>query len=239
MRYLMSSLTACFLLTALFLAACGDADNPVVPTAPAGKTTTALSPEECAAANSLPEDFLKKALQVNPNVDTETLLSTWKAQGCSDSVLWGLSWVASLGAEVTITTKDDPVISIVIIPPNEHNPITAASTDGSQTIRAPRTAIIRIDGEVIDTGVEIRAHSADYDVLYGYYEDECQRLGKGSKGSADNRACVDLKMYQRKKQCEEADYRNRQVGDPHRLDTEAYAQALYNWQSLCPDDRNW
>ena len=92
-------------LAALFLAACGETDNPVVPTAPAGKVAVDLSEEECAATDSLPAGFLELALQANPNLDKETLLSTWKSHGCKDWVLWGLSWVASLDADVTFEVK--------------------------------------------------------------------------------------------------------------------------------------
>ena len=95
MRYLM------FSLTALFLLACGDTDNPVVPTTPAGKATVDLSAEECAAAESLPEGFLEQALAADPDIDAALLLTTWKAHGCVDWALWGLIWLASLDAEPT------------------------------------------------------------------------------------------------------------------------------------------
>ena len=94
-----------FSLAALFLLACGDTDNPVVPTAPAGKATVDLSAEECAAAESLPDGFLEQALAVNADLDAELLLSTWQAHGCADWALWGLIWLESLDAEVTFDVE--------------------------------------------------------------------------------------------------------------------------------------
>ena len=99
MRYLMISLTA------LFLLACGDADNPVVPTAPAGKATVDLSAEECAAAESLPDGFLEQAHAVDPDLDEELLLTTWQAHGCADWALWGLIWLASLDVGPTFEVE--------------------------------------------------------------------------------------------------------------------------------------
>ena len=104
-----------FSLTALFLLACGDTDNPVVPTAPAGKATVDLSAEECAAAESLPDGFLEQALAVNADLDAELLLSTWQAHGCADWALWGLIWLESLDAEpifdidIEVYTPSGPV----------------------------------------------------------------------------------------------------------------------------------
>ncbi len=100
MRYLLM-----ISLTALFLLACGDADNPVVPTAPAGKATVDLSAEECAAAESLPDGFLEQAHAVDPDLDAELLLTTWKAHGCADWALWGLIWLASLDVGPTFEVE--------------------------------------------------------------------------------------------------------------------------------------
>ena len=99
MRYLM------FPLTALFLLACGDTDNPVVPTAPAGKATVDLSAEECAAAESLPDGFLEQALEANADLAAEHLLTTYQAHGCADWALWGLIWLASLDADLTFDVE--------------------------------------------------------------------------------------------------------------------------------------
>ena len=93
MRYLMLSLTS------LFLLACGDTDNPVVPTAPAGKATVDLSAEECAAAESLPDGFLEQARAADPDIDAALLLTMWKAHGCVDWAIWGLIWLSSLEVE--------------------------------------------------------------------------------------------------------------------------------------------
>ena len=121
MRYLMLSLAASFLL------ACGDTDNPVVPTAPAGKATVDLSEEECQAATSLPASFLEQARQLNPDLDEDLLLSTWKAHGCADEVLWGLSWMVTKDAEVTLDV-------VIYTPPPEDDPETAAHTKTGDNI---------------------------------------------------------------------------------------------------------
>ena len=102
MRYLMFSLTA----TALFLLACGDTDNPVVSTAPAGKATVDLSAAECAAAVSLPDGFLEQAREVDPDIDEALLLTTWKAHGCTDWAFWGLIWLVSLDADLNFDVED-------------------------------------------------------------------------------------------------------------------------------------
>ncbi len=102
MRYLMFSLTA----TALFLLACGDIDNPMVPTAPAGKATVDLSAAECAAAVSLPDGFLEQAREVDPDIDEALLLTTWKAHGCTDWAFWGLIWLVSLDADLNFDVED-------------------------------------------------------------------------------------------------------------------------------------
>ena len=107
MRYLM------FPLTALFLLACGDTDNPVVPTAPAGKATVDLSAEECAATESLPDGFLEQARAVDPDIDATLLLTMWKAHGCADWALWGLIWLSSLELELEL----DGEVEIHVIPP--------------------------------------------------------------------------------------------------------------------------
>ena len=119
MRYVLM-----FSLAALFLIACGDTDNPVVTTAPAGKTTVNLSEEECQAATSLPESFLEQARELNPELDEDLLLSTWKANGCDDAVLWGLSWMVTNDAEVTFEV-------VIYTPPPEDDPKTAAHTKGT------------------------------------------------------------------------------------------------------------
>ena len=100
MRYLLM-----FPLTALFLLACGDIDNPVVPTAPAGKATVDYSEAQCAAAVSLPEGFLEQARAVDPDIDEALLLSMWQAHGCADWALWGLIWLASLDADLTFDVE--------------------------------------------------------------------------------------------------------------------------------------
>ena len=110
-----------FSLAALFLLACGDADNPMVPTAPAGKAAVDLSAEECAAADSLPAGFLELARQLNADLDEELLLATWKAHQCADWALWGLSWMASLNARVIFTVVGIPDLE------QDPKPETAAS----------------------------------------------------------------------------------------------------------------
>ena len=101
MRYLLM-----ISLTALFLLACGDIDNPVVPTAPAGKATVDLSAAECAAAVSLPEGFLEQARAVDPEIDEALLLTTWQAHGCTDWAFWGLIWLVSLDADLDFDVED-------------------------------------------------------------------------------------------------------------------------------------
>ena len=132
MRYLMVSLTA------LFLLACGDTDNPVVPTAPAGKATVELSAEECAAAESLPEDFLESALEINPDLDAELLLSTWQAAGCTDEALWAVSLMVNLDAEVTFISTEIPA------PEPETPEIAYSHQNDSEGNPIPRIDDVRI-----------------------------------------------------------------------------------------------
>ena len=133
MRYLLM-----ISLTALFLLACGDTDNPVVPTAPAGKATVDLSAEECAAAESLPDGFLEQALAVNADLDAELLLSTWQAHGCADWALWGLIWLESLDAEPTFD------IDVEVYTPSE--PIRLAQHENDEEGNPiPRIDEVRID----------------------------------------------------------------------------------------------
>ena len=56
MRYLIM-----FSLTALFLLACGDTDNPMVSTAPAGKATV----DNCQDLTSVPDDLLESARAID------------------------------------------------------------------------------------------------------------------------------------------------------------------------------
>ena len=141
MRYLM------FSLTALFLLACGDTDNPVVPTAPAGKATVDLSAEECAATESLPDGFLEQALEVNADLDAELLLSTWQAHGCADWALWGLIWLASLDADLTFDVEVYETPELIT---------DFSHTDGSppriSEVRIPPLVIGELNQEAWDTG---------------------------------------------------------------------------------------
>ncbi len=145
MRYLM------FSLTALFLLACGDTDNPVVPTAPAGKATVDLSAEECAAAESLPDGFLEQALEVNADLDAELLLSTWQAHGCADWALWGLIWLESLDADLTfdieVHTPPELITDFQHENDSEGNPIPRISE-----VRIPPLVLGELDQELWDTG---------------------------------------------------------------------------------------
>ena len=96
MRYLIM-----FSLTALFLLACGDTDNPVVYTAPAGKATV----DNCQDLTELPEGFLAQAQKADPSINADDLLTRWQAHGCADWAFWGLIWQASLNADETFEVE--------------------------------------------------------------------------------------------------------------------------------------
>ena len=77
------------------------------------------------------------------------------------------------------------------------------------------------DGEEA-TG-ENRSASADRETLLGYFEDECDRTGRGVR-FCNAQSCASHKLYVRQSNCASEDWRLR---NPHLL------------EKYCPEDRTW